>query len=102
MLLTSSPKKRIRNPKYKYPLIVVIWDDAEGDTNWQASPQEPLKPTLVTSVGFLIRDDPKEDRILIADSYIDDSVHTIGGTNKIPRGMIKLITYLNKNGFYKT
>lgn len=81
--------------------MVVVWDDAESDPNWQAEPVEALRPTLVTSVGFLIRDDPKEDRILIADSFIDDHIHTIGNTNKIPRGMIKDVTFLNKIGTKK-
>ena len=102
----SSPKKkpaaRKKKTVYKYPLVVVTWDDAESDPLWQSEPVEALPPCFVTSVGFLIRDDPKEDRILIADSYIDDKVHTIGNTNKIPRGMIKNIQILVPRGFKKS
>lgn len=101
---TSTPiktRKRKEKPAYKYPLVMVTWDDAESDPSWQAEPVEALKPTIVTSVGFLIRDVAGEDRILIADSYIDDQVHTIGNTNKIPRGMIKEFSWLTKNGWKK-
>lgn len=97
-----SPKKS-RNQKilYKYPLVVVTWDDAESDPTWFNEPTEDLKPTIATTVGFLIRDNPHEDRILVADSYIDDAQNTISNSVKIPRGMIKEIRFLIKNGYKK-
>ena len=72
--------------KFKYPLFVVIWDDAESEVSWQEEPLEPLAACLCTSIGFLIRDEP--DRILIADSYFPGT-RTISNTIKIPRGMVK-------------
>lgn len=72
--------------KFKYPLYVVVWDDAESEVTWQEEPLQPLEPSLCTSIGFLIRDEP--DRILIADSYFPGT-RTISNTIKIPRGMIK-------------
>lgn len=72
--------------KFKYPLYVVIWDDAESEVSWQEEPLEPLSACLCTSIGFLVRDEP--DRILIADSYFPGT-KTISNTIKIPRGMVK-------------
>ena len=75
-----------KTQKFKYPLFVVIWDDAESEVSWQEEPLEPLAPCLCTSIGFLVRDEP--DRILIADSYFPGT-RTISNTIKIPRGMIR-------------
>ena len=72
--------------KFKYPLYIVQWDDAESAVDWQEEPLEPLAPCICTSIGFLVRDEP--DRILIADSYFDGT-RTISNTIKIPRGMIR-------------
>lgn len=71
---------------FKYPLYVVVWDDAESEVSWQEEPLQPLEPCLCTSIGFLVRDEP--DRILIADSYFPGT-RTISNTIKIPRGMIR-------------
>ena len=71
---------------FKYPLYVVVWDDAESEVSWQEEPLQPLEPCLCTSIGFLIRDEA--DRILIADSYFPGT-RTISNTIKIPRGMIR-------------
>lgn len=75
----------IQKIKPKYPIVWVIWDDAEGEAGWSEEPPAPLGPTLATTIGFLIRNE--ESYVLIADSYFEGS-KTIGGTNKIPRGMI--------------
>jgi hypothetical protein len=84
----------MKNPKYKYPAIRIIWDDAESDAAWQDEPTAPLGPTLMLSIGFLIRDEP--DYILMADTYeLGPNTKMIGNTNKIPRGMIKEIQFLN-------
>lgn len=72
--------------KFKWPVVLVIWDDAESEVSWQEEPLEPLAACLCTSIGFLVRDEP--DRILIADSYFPGT-KTISNTIKIPRGMVK-------------
>ena len=79
-------EKKTKQPKFKYALYVVVWDDAESEVSWQEEPLEPLTACLCTSIGFLIRDEP--DRILIADSYFPGT-KTISNTIKIPRGMIR-------------
>ena len=99
----SSKVRKTRTPKtlYKYPVVVVTWDDAESDPSWFNEPTEDLKPTIATTIGFLIRDNAHEDRMLVADSYIDDAHNTISNSVKIPKGMIKEIRYLIKNGYRK-
>ena len=82
----------ITKVKFKYPVVHVLWDDAESKVTWQEVPNVPLKPTLATTIGFLIKDEP--EHILVADTYAIDSDTgsiEISNTTKIPRGMIKEI-----------
>ena len=79
--------------KFKYPLVEVIWNDAESDSSWSEVPTEKLKPTLALTIGFLVAED--EEHVLIADAYFLTSSKTIGNTTKIPRGMIKEMNRLN-------
>lgn len=89
----NSSTKKIRKTKtlYKYPVVVIIWDDAETAGGWEEIPEE-IKPAIATSMGFLIKE--SDDHVLIASSY--DERH-VNGRLQIPRGMIKQITYLVKN-----
>jgi len=96
---STTKKTRRKKSKFKYPVVVVIWDDAMSEASWQDEPKEDLEPTIATTIGFLIRDNPHEDRILVADSYIDDKQHTISGTTTIPRGMIQKVVILIKDGY---
>lgn len=77
--------------EYKYPIVTILWDDAESTCNWMEEPMQPLKPTLAMTIGFMVRDEP--EHVLVADSYFIEG-RTIGNTNKIPRGMIKELKYL--------
>ena len=77
----SRKSKTILNP-YKYPLIEVIWDDAETNDGWEEPPVD-LKEALATTVGFLIRE--SEKHLLIASTY--DPNHT-NGRIQIPVGMV--------------
>lgn len=79
--------KRLGSTKkkaYKYNLVEVIWDDAESDYGWEELPEDELKPKLVTTVAFLIKE--SEHHILLASSYDD---HMTNNRMQIPRGMIK-------------
>jgi hypothetical protein len=69
--------------RFKYPIVVITWDDAESDDGWAETPEE-LEPKLATSVGFLIRQ--TEKYILLAMSY--DNGHT-NGRFQIPKALIK-------------
>lgn len=69
-------------------MYVVVWEDAESDVDWNDEPVKLLEPTICTSIGMLVRDEP--DRILIADSFIKGvgGADNVSNTIKIPRGMI--------------
>lgn len=69
---------------YKYPLVEVLWDDAEVDSGWVETPDK-LEPSIATTVGFLVKE--TKSHILVASSY-DDA--RINGTIQIPKKMIKL------------
>lgn len=80
--------------RYKYPIVEVRWDDAESMSHWQEAPTKVDKSTLMMTLGFLIVDQP--DYLLVADSYeISDDSKLIGGTTKIPRGMVREMYFLN-------
>lgn len=82
--------------KFKYPVCVVVWGDAESDASWSEVPATPLKATTAVTLGYLIVDE--KDYIMVADSYFQDShSKTISNTTKIPRGMIIDLMYVTVN-----
>jgi hypothetical protein len=70
---------------FRYPLIVVEWDDAETSGGWEEPPAE-LGEAIAITVGFLIRETSKH--LLIASSYDSTNTHT-NGRIQIPVGMVK-------------
>lgn len=88
--------KPVKRTSYKYDLVEVRWDDAHGDAGWQDISKKPLEPMIAISIGFLVKDEP--EYILIADSYFENEPTYIGGTNQVPRGMVKSITVLRAKG----
>ena len=70
---------------FRYPLIVVEWDDAETSGGWEEPPAELGEARAIT-VGFLIRETSKH--LLIASSYDSTNTHT-NGRIQIPVGMVK-------------
>lgn len=95
----SSPKKtRTRKPKlkFKYPIIIVLWDDAETAGGWEEIPEE-IKPAIATSVGFLVKE--SEEHILLVGSY--DDRHT-NCRIQIPKRMIIEMTTLVRDEIKKT
>ena len=78
---TKRPKRKSKTP-YKYPLVEIIWDDASTDNGWEPVPED-LNAELVTTVGFLVRENATH--LLIANSY--DPNHT-NGRIQIPIGMV--------------
>ena len=81
--MSKSLKEPKKIDKFRYPLVIVIWDDAESDDGWEEAPTE-LEPALATSVGFLVRQ--TKDYLLLAQSY--DNGHT-NGRFQIPKVNIK-------------
>lgn len=75
-------------PKYKYPLVEVVWVDAETEHGWEEVDEEANLP-LATTIGFLIKDQADKngnEMLLIASTYADNATN---GRFKIPKGMIK-------------
>ena len=70
---------------FRYPLVVVEWDDAETSGGWEEPPAD-LGEAIAITVGFLIRETTKH--LLIASSYDSTNTHT-NGRIQIPVGMIK-------------
>lgn len=88
--------------KFKYPPVVVIWDDATSEAGWVDDPHQYLKPTHAVTVGFLIAEN--EEYLVVADTYIEEkSSKTFSCSTKIPKGWVKEIHLVNitrkrKNG----
>ena len=76
------PKSKTISTPYRFPLVEVIWDDAETSDGWE-EPTSDLKPAIATTVGFLVRETDKH--LLIASTY--DPNHT-NGRIQIPIGMV--------------
>ena len=78
--------KQMKHKPFRYPLVIVEWDDAEGEAGW-SDPPEDLKPTRCISVGFLIKQ--TEKLVMIAGCYIQNPEDKqISSTDKIPMAMV--------------
>lgn len=68
---------------YRFPLVELVWDDAQADPSW-TDPKDMLpQPALVTTVGFLVKE--SDAYVVIASTYEDTDVVA---TMQIPKGMI--------------
>lgn len=75
----------------KYPIVLVIWDDAAGhDDAWEDTVE--TKPELIESVGFLLL--KNRNYVVIAQDVDEDGKHN--GRSQIPRGMVKKMKVLRK------
>ena len=74
----------VAKPKYKHPLVEIIWVDAETTHGWEESNEADITLPLATTVGFLIRE--TDDGYLVASTYSDTSSNA---RIKIPKGMCK-------------
>lgn len=68
--------------KYKYPLVEVIWFDAEAGNGWLDKDDDKELPKVVT-VGFKIFEN--DSLLIIASTYHEDETNS---RMKIPKGMI--------------
>jgi hypothetical protein len=77
-----------KKPKYKYPLVQIVWVDAETEHGWEEVEEDSTLP-VATTIGFLIKDQPDKngnDMLLIASTYSDSQTN---GRFKIPKAMVK-------------
>ena len=83
---------KLKRPEQHYDLYEVWWDDAAGLRHGWMDRTEPLKPQMVISVGFLIREGV--DHIIIASDTDEEGAHN--GRTQIPRGMVKKMRLIRK------
>lgn len=83
----------MRKPKYKYPLVEVIWADAVDDETWSDRNGEDDMP-WITSVGFLIAD--KVDSNGIEFVKLSNGYHGehVVSSFRIPKNMIQSLKVL--------
>lgn len=74
----------------KLTRVEVVWRDACSHSGWFDPPQadEELVPYMVTSSGYVVRDDA--DGLAIAQSIT--SVGKFGDILFVPRGMVQKVT----------
>ena len=70
--------------KHLYPLVEVLWLDAETSYGWEEIPDTDLTPVLAVTVGFLVS--KNEHYIAVASTYSEGSCNS---RIKIPSGMIQ-------------
>lgn len=95
---SGTTKKRLKRPEQHYDLFEVWWDDAAGLRHGWMDRNEPVKPQMVISVGFLVVDTP--EHIIIAQDTDDMGAHN--GRTQIPRGMVKQMKLLRRKDVKKT
>jgi hypothetical protein len=70
---------------HKYPLVMFRWDDAASGAGWFDSETTELKPQLVITIGFVVKE--SEKYVCLAHSYCPASTNCIGEF-QIPKQMI--------------
>ena len=80
-----------KEPKQIYPIVRVVWEDiTEQSGGWVKD--HPLEPCLMSSVGYLIVDQP--DYVVYASDLAQDG--TTNGRTQVPRVNVKSIKILKK------
>ena len=71
----------------KYPLIFIMWHDAESTNEWEEPEMVESwvkKSSIINEVGWLIHEDDKS--IAICSQMADDDI--MGNRTRIPKGWI--------------
>ena len=83
----------MKGPKQIYPVVMVVWEDIEGqDGGWIKPGHADIVPCLMSSVGYLVLD--TEDYIVYASDLAQDG--TTNGRTQVPKGNVKSIRVLKK------
>lgn len=69
---------------YKYPLVEILWDDAEVTNHWEDNSETVVNEVLCTTVGFLVKE--TDTHLVIASTYAEDLTNA---RIQIPKGMVK-------------
>jgi hypothetical protein len=83
-----------KRPNQSYPLVEVWWDDAAALTHgWKTKEEferESIKPEIMISVGFLLKE--TEDHVIIAMDLDKDGASN--QRSQIPKGMMRKLKIL--------
>jgi hypothetical protein len=76
-------------------IVIVVWDDAHGSAHREVTEDDmPHRPTIMQTVGWLLRHD--ETGVSIANEYCCDADSTCyRGHTFVPAGMIRSVTPFN-------
>lgn len=79
----------------KRQVVVVVWDDAHGSEHREVTEDDfPHRPIIMTTLGWLLRDDEKG--VSLAHEHAADTDSTCyRGHSFIPRGMVRSVTPFN-------
>jgi hypothetical protein len=76
----------------KRPVAVVVWDDARGSATSTFTEKDiPHEPLVMTTMGWLLRDDEKGISVAM-EKYSEDGETCWRGHSFIPREMIRSCT----------
>jgi len=70
---------------YPFPLVEVIWEDAESSIGWEGPEETDHGTPLVLTVGFLIH---QSDKVIHIASTVDKEKSS-NARLKIPAGMVR-------------
>lgn len=77
---------------YKHTMVLIVWHDAHSvSTGWMPIADIEQDPAVVHSVGWLLPS-TKPDHVVLAQSYVDESVDHILA---IPSAMVVQIKILS-------
>jgi hypothetical protein len=62
-----------RKKKYPFPLVEVVWTDAQTSHGWESEEETEIDIPIVTTVGFLIKE--TESGVRIASTIGADKSH---------------------------
>lgn len=91
---TKLPKKNIKlvKPDQIYPVVMILWEDISMPAQGWDSKIDPVKPMMVTSVGYLISETDKH--YVLAMDLADDGEHNQRA--QIPKSVADKIWILRK------
>ncbi len=86
MLLSGKAKKgrKSRRPKFKYPLVWIMWDDASVDNSWVDPEHLQIDATPNVTTGFLIKE--TDNHVVVVSTYSNE--FWVNAVVQIPKGMI--------------
>jgi len=75
----------------KYPLVLVIWDDAVSGHGWEAIQDIDSKPHEIHTVGYMVKQTKEAVTLVMSLDHENDYQNC---TFVVPKGMIKEIKKL--------